>query len=438
MLASNGLNESYAYDAFGNMVSAGNFNFQQAYTTANQLSGWVYDAAGNLLNNGLGDVFTYDAEERISTMGGNTYVYDAEGSRVAKTGSSAIDYISFGGRQIARLAGGQWTDLIYGVSGLLAEVPGTQAGTPVYRMLDHLGSVAGTLNSNGTLLSSMDYAPFGQIFAGGTADPYVFTGKERDTESGNDYFGARYYASSMGRYMSPDYNEDDLDPIPYADLSDPQTMNLYGYAENNPLSNIDVDGHVSCPDGKAQDVVCAVQTALQWIGSLFGGGSSNNGNGDTGTHVQNSDPNFTPQLQTRPNYMIRANRGTLNLYQTSPTMYRRVGTYTYQTGRDGHTNPADVNYGPLPPGSYTLYPSEISPAGFFRHYIDQRDWGDYRVPLHPDAGTNAFGRSGFFLHGGHKRPGSEGCLKVNCSNQNDLFIHLLGAGGPVPLTEQNP
>jgi RHS repeat-associated protein len=35
-------------------------------------------------------------------------------------------------------------------------------------------------------------------------NPHHFTGKERDTESGNDYFGARYYASSMGRFMSPD------------------------------------------------------------------------------------------------------------------------------------------------------------------------------------------------------------------------------------------
>jgi RHS repeat-associated protein len=51
-----------------------------------------------------------------------------------------------------------------------------------------------------------------------------YTGKERDAESGNNYFGARYYASSMGRWMSPDFDEDDDDPepVPYADLEDPQ------------------------------------------------------------------------------------------------------------------------------------------------------------------------------------------------------------------------
>jgi len=233
------------------MLSAGNFNFMQSYTTSNQLSGWNYDASGNLLIDGFNTGYAYDAEGRVSGEGqwviGNpstfspatSYVYDADGSRVAKSGSSAVDYIEFGGRQLARLSGGQWTDLIYGVSGLLAEVPGTQAGTPVYRMVDHLGSVAGTLNSSGTLLSSLDYAPFGQIFAGGTADPYVFTGKERDTESGNDYFGARYYGSSMGRFTSPD-------PVLITTerLMNPQQLNLYAYVANNPLRFIDPTGEI--------------------------------------------------------------------------------------------------------------------------------------------------------------------------------------------------
>jgi RHS repeat-associated protein len=70
--------------------------------------------------------------------------------------------------------------------------------------------------------------------------------KERDTESGNDYFGARYYASSTGRFMSPDYTEsgDDPEPVPYARLENPQSLNLYSYVKNNPLSRVDANGHV--------------------------------------------------------------------------------------------------------------------------------------------------------------------------------------------------
>jgi len=69
-----------------------------------------------------------------------------------------------------------------------------------------------------------------------------YTGKERDTESGNDYFGARYFGSSMGRFMSPDWS-DDPDPVPFADLENPQSLNLYAFAGNNPLSAVDEDGH---------------------------------------------------------------------------------------------------------------------------------------------------------------------------------------------------
>jgi RHS repeat-associated protein len=65
------------------------------------------------------------------------------------------------------------------------------------------------------------------------------TGKERDTESGNDYFGARYYASTMGRFLSPD-------PITVtpARVANPQQLNLYAYVANNPLRLIDPTGMI--------------------------------------------------------------------------------------------------------------------------------------------------------------------------------------------------
>ena len=72
--------------------------------------------------------------------------------------------------------------------------------------------------------------------------PSHFTGKERDSESGNDYFGARYYASSMGRFMTPDWSAKE-EPVPYAKLDNPQSLNLYAYVLNNPLIRADLDGH---------------------------------------------------------------------------------------------------------------------------------------------------------------------------------------------------
>jgi len=69
-----------------------------------------------------------------------------------------------------------------------------------------------------------------------------FTGKERDAESGLDYFGARYYGSSRGRFMSPDWSAK-AEPVPYSKLDNPQTLNLYSYVGNNPLSRVDPTGH---------------------------------------------------------------------------------------------------------------------------------------------------------------------------------------------------
>jgi len=74
------------------------------------------------------------------------------------------------------------------------------------------------------------------------ASVYKFTGKERDTESGLDYFGARYYGSNMGRWMTPDW-ADKPEDVPYAQLDNPQSLNLYAYLGNNPLSSVDSDGH---------------------------------------------------------------------------------------------------------------------------------------------------------------------------------------------------
>lgn len=127
---------------------------------------------------------------------------------------------------------------------------------------------------------------------------------------------------------------------------------------------------------------------------------------------------------------ITASGGSITLHNDNG---QAIGNYTYSTGLNGSTDYAKAGTGPLPPGYYTINPSEISPSGFFRQYLDPRDWGDYRVPLNPDPSTNTYGRGGFFLHGGHLRHGSEGCLKVEGDNQDELFELLQDETDLVPV-----
>lgn len=72
------------------------------------------------------------------------------------------------------------------------------------------------------------------------------TGKERDPESGLDYFEARYLNSDLGRFMTPDFDDvkgGDPEPVPYADPENPQSLNLYAYVRNLVTGGIDPDGH---------------------------------------------------------------------------------------------------------------------------------------------------------------------------------------------------
>ena len=112
-----------------------------------------------------------------------------------------------------------------------------------YYVDDHLGTAQMELASGGWPVWQGHFMPFGgELPDDSTAMHYKFTGKERDAESGLDYFGARYYASSMGRWASVDWATKPT-PIPFATLANPQSLNLYSYVGNDPLSERDSDGH---------------------------------------------------------------------------------------------------------------------------------------------------------------------------------------------------
>ena len=83
-----------------------------------------------------------------------------------------------------------------------------------------------------------------------------FTGKERDAETGLDYFGARYFSGAQGRFTTPDK--------PFADQhpEDPQSWNLYGYVRNNPLRNIDVNGRQAQPAARLVGFLEKYETEL--------------------------------------------------------------------------------------------------------------------------------------------------------------------------------
>lgn len=132
---------------------------------------------------------------------------------------------------------------------LALAAPGDE--TTYYFLNNHLGSVDVVLDEEGNVVERRDYLPYGQeryvheeLSAPDTAQG--FTGKELDDETGLNYYGARYYDSATGRFISPDPLLLRMDQIAEEEknefLSDPQNLNAYTYAKNNPVKYVDPDG----------------------------------------------------------------------------------------------------------------------------------------------------------------------------------------------------
>ena len=136
-----------------------------------------------------------------------------------------------------------------------------------FHLADPLGTRRVQANALGAVEETCQSLFFGEqlncvqtaLATASDATEHHFTGKERDTESGLDYFGARYYSSNMGRFMSPDWASHPQ-AVPYASLGNPQSLNLYAYVNNNPLSEVDADGHFASPWHFLLSFVAAIAT----------------------------------------------------------------------------------------------------------------------------------------------------------------------------------
>jgi RHS repeat-associated protein len=110
-----------------------------------------------------------------------------------------------------------------------------------------------------------DYYPYGkEVGACTDGETHKFTGKERDAESGLDYFIARHYSSNLGRFLQPDWAAAPT-AVPYADFGNPQSLNLYQYVGNNPITSFDADGHCWPPGQCARIVMNAVNQVQQKV-----------------------------------------------------------------------------------------------------------------------------------------------------------------------------
>jgi RHS repeat-associated protein len=249
---------TYTYDAWGNLVNKAKIGTACAgenlsltadahnWIHATGGSDYLYDAAGNMTFNATPPTqnYTYDQENRLTGAAGYAYTYDGDGNRVRKSNSSTgtlywymtpgivgesdlsgnltDEYIFFGGERVARKS----TNGVF------------------YYFSDHLKTASVITDASGNIKSESDFYPWGGElqFVANDSNHYKFTGKERDSETQLDYFGARYYSNGLGRWVSADWATK-ATAVPYAEFADPQSLNLYGFVGGNPASKADRDGH---------------------------------------------------------------------------------------------------------------------------------------------------------------------------------------------------
>jgi len=183
------------------------------------------------------------------------YTYDPSGRRIEKDVDGEVTkYLYDGSHCIAEYDANDTLlrTYIYGPGVdqpiCMTETTGSYADTYYYHF-DALGSVVALSDSDGDTVQVYEYDVYGQVAASDPnhPNPFLFTGRRYDTETGLYYYRARYYNASIGRFLQ-------TDPIGYGD-----GMNMYAYCANNSVNSIDPSGCVQYVDAEQDpDNPCSV------------------------------------------------------------------------------------------------------------------------------------------------------------------------------------
>jgi RHS repeat-associated protein len=233
-------------------------NSSNELTPAGAVS-YTYDDNGNLLSktDSTGTTsYTWDFENRLTSVkkpDGTTvtFKYDPFGRRIQKSGPLGTTNLLYDGSNL--IAG---ADANGNIVGRYVHGPGVDEPLAVYTgstmafyQADGLGSITSLSTPAGTLSDTLVYDSFGNLISstGSFTQPFRYTGREFDVETGLYYYRARYYDPAAGRFLSED-------PIRF----NSGDVNFYGYVENNPINAAD-------PDGQKTKVCCRLLLGIMGI-----------------------------------------------------------------------------------------------------------------------------------------------------------------------------
>lgn len=210
---------------------------------------YTYDANGNMTTDGE-KCYQYNENNQLKIVRNCTsnkviadYIYDHNGNRIAKKEYTngvlkRIVYSMGDGFEKAKLASNSAVEnTTYFMANDEVVAKKNPDGSKTYYHGDHLGSNVVLTNQGGSIVDKTTYEPYGEVKDSGNQSKFQYTGQEKDLETGLNYYDARYYDSHIQRFTQPDT----LLPNIY----EPQQLNRYTYANNNPLKYTDPTGHWS-------------------------------------------------------------------------------------------------------------------------------------------------------------------------------------------------
>ena len=268
----------YNYDQFGNRTGdqSGSYtpNALNQYSASPGVALLEYDFAGNLTSDGS-RTYTYDAENRVAsvTQGGttSTFKYDYLGRRISKQVGAGAEtrFIYDGWNLIAEISASTYAiNRTYywgldasgslqgggGVGGLLCAKQGTITAYPIY---DGSSNIIGLYDGSGSIIAAYRYDPFGNLLAAqgyaASINPFGFSTKYTDRETGLVYYGLRYYHPALGRFIN-------RDPI-----EEQGGLNLYAFCGNDGVNRWDKLGmeETDAEKAKREAAEAAAETARE-------------------------------------------------------------------------------------------------------------------------------------------------------------------------------
>lgn len=268
--------EDYTYDGVGNRLTGPNTTDTMSYNAGNEQQNinatqFTYDANGNRIQKTEGGVtttYTFDDENRLIqiTKGTDTiiYAYDPFGRRIAKTVNGTMTrYVYDGNTIVAEYNNLGNVAARYAHSLNIDEPLAVQQGSATsFYHANGLGSIVALTNAAGSVVQTYSYDSFGNITQSGSiTQPFTYTAREYDSETGLYFYRARYYDPKAGRFITKD-------TISFAGGD----VNLYNYVQNNPVNFKDPLGLWRMPDYFSANINVAIPnpvtgTIVGWSGT---------------------------------------------------------------------------------------------------------------------------------------------------------------------------